>query len=65
MDLEGIMLNETSYSEKDKQHDFNHIWNLRNKMSNQRKKEINQKNRFPENKEHIGGYQRGSGWENV
>ena len=31
MELEGIMLSEISQSEKDKYHDFTHMWNLRNK----------------------------------
>ena len=30
MDLENIMLSETSQSEKDKYHDLTHIWNLMN-----------------------------------
>ena len=30
MNLESIMLSETSQSEKDKYHDLTHIWNLMN-----------------------------------
>ena len=32
MELECIMLSEISQSEKDKSHDFTHMWNLRNKI---------------------------------
>ena len=31
MELEWIMLSEIDQSEKDKYHDFTHMWNLRNK----------------------------------
>ena len=33
MDLENIMLSEISQSEKDKYHDFTHMWNLMNKLN--------------------------------
>ena len=33
LELECIMLREVSQSEKDKYHDFIHIWNLRNKIN--------------------------------
>ena len=33
MDLENIILSEISQSEKDKYHDFTHIWNLMKKVN--------------------------------
>ena len=33
IDLENIMLNEINQSEKDKLHDFTHLWNLMNKLN--------------------------------
>ena len=36
MELEGIMLSETSPSEKEKCHDSTHKWNLRNKTDEHR-----------------------------
>ena len=32
MDMENIMLSEISQSEKDKYHDFTHMWNLMNNL---------------------------------
>ena len=39
MELECIMLSKISQSEKDKYHDFTHIWNLRNKTDEHRGRE--------------------------
>ena len=36
IELDGIMLIEISHSEKDKKHDFTHMWNLRNKTDEHR-----------------------------
>ena len=36
MELESIMLSKRSQSEKDKCHDFTHMWNLGNKTDKQR-----------------------------
>ena len=33
MDLENIMLSKIRQSEKDKYHDFTHMWNLMNKLN--------------------------------
>ena len=33
MDLENIILSEINQSEKDKYHDFTHMWNLMNKLN--------------------------------
>ena len=33
MDLENIMVSEISQSEKDKYHDFTHMWNLMNTLN--------------------------------
>ena len=37
MDLENIMLSEISQSEKEKYHDFTHMWNLMNRLNKRRK----------------------------
>ena len=37
MDLDVIMLSEVNQTEKDKYHDFTHMWNLKNKTTNQEK----------------------------
>ena len=42
MDLEGIMPSEISQSEKEKYHDFTYIWNLKNKINNQKKQKQTQ-----------------------
>ena len=34
MELEGVMLSEISQSDKNRYHDFTHMWNLRNKQMN-------------------------------
>ena len=54
MGLEGIMLSQISQIEnREIQHDFTYMWNLKNKTNKQNKTQ-----RF---REEIGGYQRGRG----
>ena len=36
MDLEGIILNENSYSERQIPYDFTYMWNLKNKTNENR-----------------------------
>ena len=43
MELECIMLSEISQSEKDKYHDFIHMWNLRKKTDEHRGREGKEK----------------------
>ena len=53
MELESIMLSEISQSEKEKKHDFTHMWNSRNKANEQREEKRGRgksRNRLIENK---------------
>ena len=65
MDLEAIMLNAISQTEKDK-YDFVYIWNLKNKTNEQTlKKKKNQKQSYRHRKQTSGcrrGGRRGRGW---
>ena len=46
MDLKGIMLSEINQSEKDKYHDFIHMWNSGNKIKRNKGKKTNRKTYF-------------------
>ena len=54
MDLEDILLNEVSQTEKDKKHDFTHMWIIKNKWISEAKQK--QTHRSKQKKD---GYQRG------
>ena len=64
MELHIIMLSEISQSEKDKYHDFNHMWNLKNKTNERgrdKKKERKTRKQTLNCREPTDGYQMGGG----
>ena len=59
MELHSIVVSEISQSEKETTYVFTHMWNLRNKTSEQRKKKREPKNQTLNYREQTDGYHRG------